>query len=89
MSLLDTLRGMAAAQVAEYPQYIGHFDAYTLVRIKRPIRTKLGLAFDAGEVAIAAPGAAPILGGGPRFRTVWSLRNRIDTSVPASAVEAA
>lgn len=87
-STLEALKDIAAAQVAQYPQYRGHFDGYRLVRIKRAVRTKLGLAFAAGEYAIAAPARPTVLPmTGSRYVTVWSLRNGIDTSVPFWDVE--
>ena len=83
--MIDTLRRLAAAAVAAYPQYAGHFTNYRLVQIKRPVTTKMGLAFARGEFAIAASAVRGIIG--DRYVTVWSLRNQIDTSVPAGAVE--
>ena len=73
----------AEKQVAQYPQYKGHFDiGWQLAVIKNDVRTKMGLAFEKGEVIIAktenglcAPWFNPIriLG--------WSVKNRIATSV--------
>lgn len=85
MTILEHLKKLAAEQVAQYPQYAGHFDGYTLVRVKRAIRTKLGLAFEAGEMAIAIK-SRDILTGKARV-TVWSLRNGVDTGVRPSDVE--
>lgn len=83
---IDLLKNHAASTMSRYPQYAGHFDNYRMVRIKRDVRTKMGLAFRAGEIAIAAPTAR--LGiPGERFVTVWSFSNQIDTSVRAHDVE--
>lgn len=49
------LQAQAADQVSQYPQYRGRFDDYKMVQIKRDVKTKMGLAFDQGEFAIAKP----------------------------------
>lgn len=82
---IEILKQRAAAAVAQYPQYTGHFVNYRLCRVKRTIRTKMGVAFVAGDLAIAAPTSRGIIG--DRYYTVWSSLNHCDTSVPASAVE--
>lgn len=80
----------AAAQNAKYPQYQGHFDQYILVRIKRRLKTKMGVAFEAGELAIAQASVKVAdefcFQPGKKFRTVYSLSNQVDTSIPESAV---
>lgn len=85
---LTNLKTTAASQVARYSQYNGHFAGYRLVRIKRDIKTKMGLAFARGEYAIGIdrdqePGRVRC----EKFVTVWSKRNQIDTSVRGSDVE--
>ena len=47
------LIGIADFQKREFPQYRGRFDNMVLVRFKRDFTTKAGLAFSAGEYAIA------------------------------------
>ncbi len=84
-SMLAVLKQRAAAQVAMYPQYNGHFRSYVLCRIRADLKTKMGLAFKEGEVAICDPQVG--FGGSPSFRNVWSMRNAVDTSVPSSLVE--
>lgn len=69
----------AEAQVAAYPQYAGHFEGYTLVHFTRRVRTKAGVAFEKGDVALLAPRSKQWTAG---YRAVWSLRNAVDTSVP-------
>ncbi len=80
----------ADAQMARWPQYKGHFDGYVVVRVKKDLKTKMGLAFAAGEVAIASP-AVHFPDGGPYtkipFVTVYSSRNACDTSIRKSQVE--
>jgi len=77
---LHHLQSAATEQVAQYPQYTGHFAGYKLVKLKRDVKTKAGLAFTQGEYAIAAPrrDEMHILPSSGKFVTVWSRRNKID-----------
>jgi len=86
---LKSLKTTAAAQVAQYPQYRNHFASYRLVRVKRDVETKMGLAFARGEFAIATEKTdeLPGLPSSGRFVTVWSRRNQIDTNVRVTDVE--
>lgn len=88
-STLRHLQDTATAQTAQWPQYAGHFAGYKLVRIKRDVRTKAGLAFKSGEYAIAtkSPEVLPALPSSGKYVTVWSRRNKIDTSIRATALE--
>lgn len=86
---LTSLRATAAAQIAHYPQYKNHFASYRLVRIKCDVKTKMGLAFSRGEYAIAIEKTderADLPSSG-KFVTVWSRKNKIDTSVRVTDVE--
>lgn len=88
-TVLANLVAQAQADMAKYPQYKGHFAGYVLVRIERTITTKMGVAFRAGEMAIAAPvthESVSAAGKAGRFATVYSHSNRCDTSVPADSV---
>ena len=71
------LRKQAAQQVAQYPQYAGRFDAMVIARAKRDVRTKAGLAMKKGEVVLVEAG---VFGNG-EFTTIWSMRNKVHTSV--------
>jgi hypothetical protein len=86
---LASLTSIASAQVATYPQYKNHFESYRLVRIICDVTTKLGLAFARGEYAIATEhkDELPGLPSSGKFVTVWSRRNKVDTSVRATHVE--
>jgi len=86
---LKHLQITATAQVAQWPQYAGHFSGYKLVKIKSEIKTRAGLAFTRGEYAIATKhrDELPGLPSSGRFVTVWSRRNKVDTSVRATEVE--
>jgi hypothetical protein len=83
----ESLRSIAAAQMAEYPQYAGRFERYCLVRVKRDVVTKAGQAFTRDEYAIASPVATPTALTSEKFVTVWSRKNQIDTSVRSADVE--
>lgn len=86
---LTSLVATAAAQVARYPQYEDHFADYRLVRVTCDVKTKMGLAFARGEFAIATEKKddLPGLPSSGRYVTVWSRRNKVDTSVRVADVE--
>jgi hypothetical protein len=90
MSKLEELQKQAAAQVAQYPQYNGHEQAYVLGRAKRDIKTKMGLCAAAGEIILVKPDEKVIPHGpkaGKMSRTFWSMRNKCATSVPSNWLE--
>jgi len=73
------LRGIADRQNAQWPQYRGHWDGpeWIVVQIHQRVSTKLGVAFERGDYAIAKKG---------EFGWVaYSDRNAIDTHIAASA----
>lgn len=74
-------------QLAEkYAQYQGYVDGWYVVRVTHDVRTKLGLAFAAGDMTLGiVQDDGPELG---QFVTCWSVNNGIATSVPASKVVA-
>lgn len=65
---------------AKYGQYLGYVDGWEPVRIIEPVRTKLGQAFEAGDLTLATDDR------GDGFITCWSIRNQIATSVPEENV---
>lgn len=85
---LTALRAAAIAAMAPYPQYLRHFDAYRLVRVKRDVRTKMGLAFIKGAIATAREATVVrgevILAAGV---AAWSGRNTCDTYLSTADVE--
>jgi hypothetical protein len=88
MSVLETLKRRAAAQVAQYPQYATHFDDCTLGIAKRAVRTKMGLVFDKDDVLLVFPPHKLIRQSPePGFVAVWSMRNKCTTHVPVSSVK--
>lgn len=84
------LQTQAAEQVKRYSQYRGHFDDYKMVQIKRAVKTKMGLAFDQGEFAIAKPEIRHFIRHdnvkGVAI-TVWSMKHKCDISILARDVE--
>lgn len=80
------LRARAAAQVAAYPQYAGHFDATILAVARRDVLTKMGRAISQGEHVLLFPGTKQV--DGRSFVDVWSMNNGCKTSVPIAAVRA-
>jgi hypothetical protein len=68
---------------AKYPQYAGHWDGWRVIEVARSVRTKLGEAFQSGDLVLCRPGQLP---DAPGFVTCYSRRNGVDTSVPVDAV---
>lgn len=89
MDMLNDLIAIADSQNAKYPQYAGYFDNYVLVRIKSDVKTKMGLAFSKGELAIASP-VTDVIDRGPfegdRVFIVYSPKNECNTMVRAKFV---
>jgi hypothetical protein len=89
----------AAAAHAQYPQYEGHWDNWRVAEITRRVRTKMGVAFQAGDLVLVAPQTTtekvaprsrqPIAYEDwptKEFATAYSRRNGIDTAVPVPYV---
>ena len=72
----------ANEQHASRPQYTGHWDNWQVVRVVEDVRTKLGLAFEMGDYALMQPESVTGI-----YRTVYSFRNKCDTSIRARSVE--
>ncbi len=82
---LETLKLSAEYKMSQYPQYKGHFAGYKLCVVQKQVKTKLGLAFYDGEIAMYDP-ATENDGLHPGFVVVWSMSNRCDTSVKLSNI---
>ena len=78
---VDKLKKQADEALKMYPQYKGHFDKYVLVIVTRQVHTKMGLAFDKGEICIASA-----VENHEGFRTVYSVKNNCDTSIDSKFV---
>jgi hypothetical protein len=81
------VRDDAARKHAQYPQYEGHWDGdeWIVVRLKRNVSTKMGLAFEKGELTIAKA-----VENDEHLTDGWfaySLKNGIDTWVRKEWVE--
>lgn len=75
----------ANKDMAKWPQYKDRFNDYVLYRMKRSLKTKMGLAFEKGELAIGRVETTDF--GGETAVTLYSVRNRIDTTFPARYTE--
>src|SRR5829696_5779253 len=53
--LRQALIAEAATAHEQYPQYVGHWDNWRVAEVTRPVRTKMGQAFRAGELVLVAP----------------------------------
>jgi hypothetical protein len=82
--VLESLKSDAAASMAQYPQYAGKFNDYVLVKIKKDVKTKMGLAFSKNEVTIAEKHPYAEL---PDCISVWSFKNKTSTVIKAKLVE--
>jgi hypothetical protein len=84
------VRDEAARKHAQWSQYEGHWDGdeWYVVRLKRAVRTKLGQAFEKGELTIARdPDDRDREAGLPDSVCAYSLSNRIDTWIRREWVE--
>lgn len=76
---------METAQLAheQYPQYSGCWAAadWKLVRVNRQVKTKLGVAFEAGDISLGRRNW--LLGDW----TVYSVRNQINTVLDGSVTD--
>lgn len=81
----EEVAAAAEQQHADHPQYRGHWDGdeWQPVRLTRRVTTKMGVAFEAGDVTLArwTPDTDDTVA------TAYSFRNRVDTSVRYTDVE--
>jgi hypothetical protein len=80
--LRGTVERFAAEAHRIYPQYAGYWDGWTLARIRTRVVTKMGVAFEAGDVVLAKPNpfvgwAFPI----GEEAAAYSVRNGINTAI--------
>ena len=81
----------ATATLAAYPQYKGCHDGdeWTLIRVNRTVKTKMGTAFVKGEIALARrrdEDMKRVLDGEDGW-TAWSVSNGVHTSLPIRYAE--
>jgi hypothetical protein len=100
--LRQTLVAEATEAFKRYPQYEGHWDGWRVAEITRRVRTKLGVAFEAGDLVLVAPethteripprdpfeAASLPYEDWPtkEFASAYSRRNGITTAVPVAYV---
>jgi hypothetical protein len=101
--LLAALLDAATEQHVAYPQYAGHWDGaeWYLARMSKAVKTGLGTAFVPGEWVLARDYTPEeqsryvadytfLHGKAPKTNVMaYSVRNAVDTSVPASALQKA
>lgn len=86
----EQLIQQAESQLSAYPQYKGHWNNWVVVKVLKTIKTKLGVAFHAGDLVLANPILRTneyVRRNPKRFVTCYSFRNQCDTSVPLSNVD--
>lgn len=91
----------AAEAHAQYSQYNGFWDTWRVVEVVKPVRTKLGQAFQVGDIVLRSPEVrtekAPPRGraaaGTPyeewpekQFVTCYSFRNQCNTGLRPSDI---
>lgn len=83
------IRDEASARHAQYPQYEGHWNGpeWRIARVSRSIRTKLGQAFESGELVLARDRDASELAQGVDGAVAYSRSNGINTVIPETALE--
>lgn len=82
--LVKEYRYLAEAAHAQYPQYQGHWSGpeWVLVQVVRKVRTKLGVAFEKWDLAIAKRDTLE----GKSVWSVYSTKNRVDTVLDSDSV---
>lgn len=88
--VLSNLRAMLIQEAekanAAYPQYAGHWDGWRVAEITRTVRTKLGVAFEPGDLVLVSPEVTQEVFMSEPYTTAYSRRNRINTAVPTRKV---
>ncbi len=70
----------------QYPQYQGHWDGWGLVQVTKKIKTKMGVAFEKGDIVLcnfAVRFGLKL----EAYTTAYSFRNRCNTSIPLQATK--
>lgn len=80
------IRAIAYSAHAEYPQFNNHWQNWKLVRLKRSVTTKAGQAFVEGDFALMSNSANKDQQR-RQFRTVYSIRNGVDTSIALADID--
>lgn len=85
--LRATLVLQANIDHSQYPQYEGYWDGpqWRVARVRRPVTTKMGLAFDKGDIVLAKQSSGSL--DQRLWVTGYSWRNRVNTSVWSGDIE--
>ncbi len=98
LTMRDVMVKRAETDMAGYPQYKGHWDKWVIGTVTKRLKTKLGVAFEAGDEVLVNPEVrsekvAPRGKSLPYaewplklFRVCYSFRNRCDTQILAEDV---
>lgn len=79
---------VAAGQVFEHRQYVGHFDSgWQLAVVREDVVTKGGLRFAVGDFVLARCEPSPLPTVFPAQWSAWSLRGAVECSIHPSVVE--
>lgn len=81
---LAALKADADASHAQYPQYAGHWDGFVLARVNKHVKTKMGVAFEKGDLCLVQVSEPHLLGAG--VVTAYSNRNGCDTALKTKDV---
>jgi hypothetical protein len=89
-AIKNTLRAAAGYALAQYPQYQGHWDNHQLCIVTKTIKTKMGVAFKKGDLALFAPVESE--SNGKEFAdcdkvTVFSHRTGCDTIISRNSIK--
>jgi hypothetical protein len=81
------LTGDAIATHSKYPQYKDHWDGWGLCRVLVRVKTKAGVAFERGDLALYKVERRDTFGEPPLVVTLYSNRNGVDTTIGATIRE--
>lgn len=79
ITLQEWLTADASAAHEQYPQYRGHWHGWDIGVVRHKVETKLGLAFEAGDLVLLRPRTRLWFGLRDTDVTAYSWRNGIDT----------
>lgn len=91
-NLLADYHAHVEALIAKYPgqsraAYMSRVAGVRIGRVRRMIRTKLGVAAVSGELVLVWPETAPIHPELAGSLTFWSTTNRVDTLTRSNTIE--
>lgn len=72
---------LADRRHASYPQYAGHWNAWTLGRLRRDVITKGGVRFLAGDIVLVKPADRRLAVSAFPDTTAYSVRGAVDCAV--------